>query len=69
MADGALSTEARWHAVVSYRTGGAPLAVEMSLEEIEDLHDRIELGSLVEELKPRQPLGDPPLWGFPGSAR
>jgi hypothetical protein len=30
--------------VVSYLTGGEPLAVEMFLREIEDLHDRIELG-------------------------
>jgi hypothetical protein len=44
MADDALSTRVRWHAVVSYRTGGEPLAVEMFLREIEDLHDRIELG-------------------------
>ena len=34
MADDALSTKAR----------GEPLAVEMFLREIEDLHDRIELG-------------------------
>ena len=30
--------------MVSYLTGGEPLAVEMFLREIEDLHDRIELG-------------------------
>ena len=44
MADDALSTKARWHAVVTYRTGFDPLTVEMSLREIEDLHDKIELG-------------------------
>ena len=44
MAGDALRTEARWHAVVRYRTGGDPLTVEMFLREIEDLHDRIEQG-------------------------
>ena len=44
MTGGALSTKARWHAVVSYRTGFDPLTVEMFLRELEDLHDQIELG-------------------------
>ena len=44
MTDDALSNLARWHAVVYYRTGAGTLDVEMYLEEIEDLHDRIEKG-------------------------
>ena len=44
MTVGTLSTKARWHAVVSYRTGFDPLTVEMFLRELEDLHDQIELG-------------------------
>ena len=44
MAGDALRTEARWHAVVRYRTGGDVLTVEMSLRELEDLHDRIDQG-------------------------
>ena len=44
MAEDALSTEARWHAVVTYRTNDVPLTVEYFLREIEDLHERIELG-------------------------
>jgi hypothetical protein len=43
MADDALKG-ARWHAVVTYRTGAEPHVVEMPLEEIADLHERIELG-------------------------
>ena len=43
--DDALSTNARWHAVVKYRTRvGRPLDVEMYLEEIGDIQDRIEHG-------------------------
>jgi hypothetical protein len=44
MTDDALSNLARWKAVVYYRTGAGNLDVEMHLEEIEDLHDRIEKG-------------------------
>lgn len=42
--DDALTSEARWHAVVSYRTDAELLTVEFFLTEIEDLHDRIETG-------------------------
>lgn len=35
---------ARWQAVVTYRTGAEPRIVEMPLEEIADLHMKIELG-------------------------
>ena len=44
MTVGTLSTKARWRAVVTYRTGFDPLTVEMSLRELEDLQDQIELG-------------------------
>jgi hypothetical protein len=41
----ALRTDARWHAVVQYRTGlGTPMNVEMYLEEIGDIQDHIERG-------------------------
>ena len=43
MTVGTLSTKARWRAVVTYRTGFDPLTVEMSLRELEDLQDQIEL--------------------------
>src|SRR5262245_201054 len=43
-ADDALSSLARWQAVVYYRADAAPIDVEMHLSEIADLHDRIELG-------------------------
>ena len=42
MTDDALSSLARWHARVTYRTDAGPLAVPMLLREIWDLHDRIE---------------------------
>ena len=35
---------ARWHALVSYRTGAKPHVFEMPLEELEDLHMAIERG-------------------------
>jgi hypothetical protein len=44
MADDALSSLARWHATVTYRTDAGPLDVPMLLREIWDLHDRIEQG-------------------------
>jgi hypothetical protein len=44
MSDDASSNLARWHAVVHYRTVAGTLDVEMYVEEIEDLHDRIEKG-------------------------
>ncbi|MBU8873688.1 hypothetical protein KQ910_07925 [Reyranella sp. MMS21-HV4-11] len=44
MSDDALSNLARWHAVAYYKTSAGTLDVEMYLEEIEDLHDRIERG-------------------------
>jgi hypothetical protein len=44
MADDALSSLARWHAVVHYRTDAELVDVEMHLHEIGDLHERIELG-------------------------
>ena len=41
----ALRTDARWHAVVQYRTGyETPMNVEIYLEEIGDIHDHIERG-------------------------
>ena len=41
----ALRTDARWHAVVQYRTGAeTPMNVEIYLEEIGDIHDYIERG-------------------------
>jgi hypothetical protein len=41
----ALRTDARWHAVVQYRTGTeTPKNVEIYLEEIGDIHDHIERG-------------------------
>jgi hypothetical protein len=41
----ALRTDARWHAVVQYRTGvEMPMKVEIYLEEIGDIHDHIERG-------------------------
>ena len=41
----ALRTDARWHAVVQYRTGTeTPKNVEVYLEEICDIHDHIERG-------------------------
>ena len=41
----ALKTDARWHAVVQYRTGNeTPKNVELYLEEIGDIHDHIEHG-------------------------
>jgi hypothetical protein len=42
MTDDALSSLARWHATVTYRTDAGPLDVPMLLREIWDLHDRIE---------------------------
>ena len=44
MAEDALSTEARWHAVVKYRTDAGLLDVDMYLNEIGDIQDRIESG-------------------------
>ena len=44
MKDDALSSLARWHATVTYRTDAGPLDVPMLLREIWDLHDRIEQG-------------------------
>ena len=44
MADDALSTEARWRAVVRYRTNAGSLDVPMLLKEIGDIQERIELG-------------------------
>ena len=44
MTDDALSSLARWHATVTYRTDAGPLDVPMLLREIGDLHDRIEQG-------------------------
>ena len=44
MSDDALSNLARWHTVAYYKTSAGTLDVEMHLEEIEDLHDRIERG-------------------------
>jgi hypothetical protein len=44
MADDALSTEARWHATVSYRTDADLLEDETLLREIADLHDWMERG-------------------------
>ena len=44
MTDDALSSLARWHATVTYRTDAGPLDVPMLLREIWDLHDRIEQG-------------------------
>jgi hypothetical protein len=44
MTDDALSSLARWHATVTYRTDAGPLDVPMLLREIWDLHDRIEEG-------------------------
>jgi hypothetical protein len=44
MAADTLSSVARWHAIVYYRTGDGLLDVEMTLGEIRDLHERIELG-------------------------
>lgn len=39
----ALRTDARWHAVVQYRTGAeTPMNVEIYLDEIGDIHDHIE---------------------------
>jgi len=41
----ALRTDARWHAVVQYRTGSeTPMNVEVHLEEIGDNHDHVERG-------------------------
>jgi len=41
----ALRTDARWHAVVQYRTGSeTPMNVEVYLEEIGDIHDHVERG-------------------------
>ena len=39
-----MSSLARWHATVTYRTDAGPLDVPMLLREICDLHDRIEQG-------------------------
>ena len=40
-----LRTDARWHAVVQYRTGSeTPMNVEIYLDEIGDIHDHIERG-------------------------
>lgn len=36
--------DARWHAVIHYRTETGTRDVEWYLEEIEDLHDRVEHG-------------------------
>jgi hypothetical protein len=44
MMDDALSTEARWHAVVKYRTDAGMLDVEMYLHEKGDIQYRIERG-------------------------
>ena len=44
MTDDALSSLARWHATVTYRTDAGPLDVPMLLREVWDLHDRIEQG-------------------------
>jgi hypothetical protein len=44
MIEDALSTHARWKATVLYRTDAGPLDVEMLLDELCDLHDRIEQG-------------------------
>ena len=41
----ALRTDARWHAVVQYRTrSNTPMSVEIYLDEIGDIHDHIEHG-------------------------
>jgi hypothetical protein len=41
----ALRTDARWQAVVQYRTGAeTPMNVESYLDEIGDIHDHIERG-------------------------
>jgi len=43
----ARKTDARWHAVVKYRTGvGTLLDVEMYLKEIGDIQNRIERGRI-----------------------
>jgi hypothetical protein len=44
MIEDALSNRARWNATVLYRTEAGPLDVEMLLDELCDLHDRIEHG-------------------------
>jgi hypothetical protein len=44
MADDALSSRARWHAAITYRTDAGPLDVPMLLREIWDLHDPVEQG-------------------------
>src|SRR5258708_5141049 len=44
MADDALSSLARWHAVEHYRADTGLIDVEMLLHEMADLHDRIECG-------------------------
>jgi hypothetical protein len=45
MANDALRSVAQWHAIAKYRTDAGTLDVEMYLEEIGDLHDRIERGA------------------------
>ena len=44
MSKDALSRRARWRATVIYRTDAGPVDVPMLLEELADLHDRIEKG-------------------------
>lgn len=39
-----MTEDARWRAVVWYRTDGGLVDVEHFLEELEDLHDRVEAG-------------------------
>jgi hypothetical protein len=42
--DDALSSLARWHAVVHYRADAGLIEVEMFLRELADLHHRVECG-------------------------
>jgi hypothetical protein len=44
MTDDALSSLARWHATVTYRTDAGRLDVPMLLRELAELQDRIEHG-------------------------
>src|SRR5262245_58997331 len=44
MAEDALSTEARWHAVVKYRADAGLVNVHMLLTEMGDIQERIEQG-------------------------
>lgn len=44
MAADAPTKDARWRAIIVYRTDNGPLDVECWLAEAADLHDRLELG-------------------------